>query len=197
MKRNSSSLKKKFILEGIIALFIATSPILFYFYKYVPAEQTWQFLFFDISANGFTDVKDYLYYVFGKIVPLFLLTFWFVTSKDWWYHAILIPIAMYSFQLFNVLTFESGRVDENEIFYIVAVTMVVVPIVYFIRIKLVDKYVHGIDLKAMDTELKLLKEKEAVRKELEKLERRRENLSKKSATPSDESDRFEGHKEVL
>ncbi|MAU26138.1 MAG: hypothetical protein CMH45_01865, partial [Muricauda sp.] len=60
------------------------------------------------------------------------------------------------------------------------VTMVIVPIVYFIRIKLVDKYVHGIDLKAMDTELKLHKEKEAIRKELEKLERRREALSKKS-----------------
>nr|WP_286941742.1 hypothetical protein [Allomuricauda sp.] len=132
------------------------------------------------TSNGFTTVGDAFYYYFLKITPLLLLVIWFITCKQWWYHAILIPIAMYGFQLFSVLTYESNKVDENEILYVIAVTMVIVPIVYFIRIKLVDKYVHGIDLKAMDTELKLHKEKEAIRKELEKLERRREALSKKS-----------------
>ncbi|WP_318344890.1 hypothetical protein [Flagellimonas baculiformis] len=73
----------------------------------------------------------------------------------------------------------SNRIDENEILYVVAVTMVVVPIVYFIRVKLVDKHVHGIDLDAMDTELQILKEKEELRKEREKLELRRKTLSKK------------------
>ena len=57
--------------------------------------------------------------------------------------------------------------------------MVVIPIVYFIRIKLVDKHVHGIDLEAMDTELQILKEKEELRKEREKLERRKNTASKK------------------
>lgn len=109
-----------------------------------------------------------------------LLVIWFVTCKQWWYHAILIPIAMYSFQLFSSIFNESYFIDENEVLYVFAVATVVVPIVYFIRVKLVDKYVHGIDLKAMDTELKLLKEKEAIRKELEKLERRREALTKES-----------------
>ena len=70
--------------------------------------------------------------------------------------------------------------DENEIFYVIAVTMVIVPVVYFIRLKLVDKHVHGIDLDAMDTELQILKEKEELRKEREKLEQRKESLSKKA-----------------
>ncbi|WP_245615911.1 hypothetical protein [Flagellimonas lutaonensis] len=88
---------------------------------------------------------------------------------------------MFAFQFYQgSLVEDSTKIDENEILYVIAVTMVIVPIVYFIRVKLVDKYVHGIDLKAMDTELKLHKEKEAIRKELEKLERRREALSKKS-----------------
>src|SRR5690606_39954840 len=81
---------------------------------------------------------------------------------------------MYSFQFYAVLNYESGIVDENEVLYVVAVTMVVVPLVYFIRIKLVDKHVHGIDLEAMDTELRILKEKEELRKEREKLEDRSE-----------------------
>ena len=177
--RKTKTIRLKLILEGFLALVIAASPIFFYLYKYVPRESSWSFLFFEISANGFEDVGDYLYYLFSKIVPLSLLVIWFVTSKQWWYHAILIPIAMYSFQLYSVWSFESNKVDENEILYVVAVTMVVVPIVYFIRIKLVDKYVHGIDLKAMDTELRILKEKEELRKEREKLEQRKETLEKK------------------
>jgi len=40
--------------------------------------------------------------------------------------------------------------------------MVIIPVVYFIRIKLYDKYVHGIDLEAMDAEIKDLNEKQDV-----------------------------------
>ena len=108
-----------------------------------------------------------------------LLVIWFVTNKQWWYHAILIPISMFSFQLYSQIFERSAKVDENEVFYVIAVTMVVVPIVYFIRLKLVDKHVHGIDLDAMDTELQILKEKEALRKEREKLEERKKTVSKK------------------
>ena len=48
-----------------------------------------------------------------------------------------------------------------------------------IRVKLVDKHVHGIDLEAMDAELQILKEKEELRKERQKLEERQHTLSKK------------------
>ncbi|MFZ9030057.1 MAG: hypothetical protein ACO20F_02125 [Robiginitalea sp.] len=44
--------------------------------------------------------------------------------------------------------------------------MVVIPFVYFIRLKLFDKYVHGIDLEAMSAELEYYKNKE--KQELQK-----------------------------
>ncbi|WP_437395526.1 hypothetical protein [Flagellimonas lutimaris] len=176
-----STIKKRFIIEGAIAFLIAITPILFYCYKYLPPDATsWTFLGITFTENNFGDVSLAFYYYFGKLVPLLLLVIWFVTSKSWWYHAILIPIAMYSFQLFSALNYSNReRIDENEILYIVAVTMVIVPVVYFIRVKLVDKHVHGIDLDAMDTELQILKEKEELRKEREKLEQRRKTVSKK------------------
>ncbi|MEM9001094.1 MAG: hypothetical protein AAGB24_12590 [Bacteroidota bacterium] len=86
---------------------------------------------------------------------------------------------MYSFSLFTAVTNSESDLDENEIMYVIAVTMVVVPIVYFIRVKLIDKHVHGIDLKSMDEELRILREKEELRKEREKLEQRKETLAKK------------------
>ena len=169
--------KKKLLLEGLLALLIALSPFVIYFHKYLePGAKEINFLFITVGSNGFEDASYYLYYLASKLVPLMLLVIWFVTSKQWWYHAILIPIAMYSFQLFSVLTYESNQIDENEILYVIGVTMVVVPIVYFIRIKLVDKHIHGIDLKAMDEELQLLKAKEELRKEREKLEALKKTL---------------------
>ncbi|WP_010517081.1 hypothetical protein [Croceivirga radicis] len=170
----------KLITEGLIALLITFSPIFFYLYKYVPDSDKLDLGLFVITANGFINVGDYFYYLFGKIVPLILLIIWFVTSKNWWYHVILIPIAMYSFQLFTVINYDSNiKLDEKEILYIAGVTMFITPVVYFIRLKLVDKYVHGIDLEAMDQELKILKEKEALKKEWEKLEQQKAALLKK------------------
>lgn len=155
-------IRTRLIIEGLIAFIIAISPILFYFYKYIPkSEETWQFLYIDFSENGYRDVSTAFYYYLAKLVPLGLLVIWFSTCNRWWYHVILIPIAMYSFQLYSVVSEDIKKIDENEIMYLLGVCMIVIPIVYFIRIKLVDKYVHGIDLEAMEAELKELKQKEA------------------------------------
>ncbi|MEM9361554.1 MAG: hypothetical protein AAGA43_02915 [Bacteroidota bacterium] len=176
---NKIKIRRKLIIEGVLSFLIAITPLLHYFWKYLPEEEELILLGITFTKNGFVDVSHAFYYYLLKITPLILLVIWFVTCKHWWYHAILIPIAMYSFQLFSVISYESGNIDENEILYVIAVTMVITPIVYFIRVKLVDKHVHGIDLDAMNTELQILKEKEELRKEREKLEKRQQTLAKK------------------
>ncbi|WP_190808625.1 hypothetical protein [Flagellimonas sp. S3867] len=177
--RSKKHIQKKLIIEGLITLFIALSPVLTYSYKYTSNDtEVLDLIFFEVTSNGFADARTALWYYLQKIVPLILLIIWFVTNKQWWYHAILIPIAMFSFQLYSAIATDSN-VDENEILYVIAVTMVIVPIVYFIRVKLFDKHVHGIDLDAMDTELQILKEKEELRKEREKLEKRQKTVAKK------------------
>ncbi|MFC4096859.1 hypothetical protein [Euzebyella saccharophila] len=156
-------IRTRLIIEGLIAFFLAVTPLIFYFYKYIPTtpQGTWTVLWLEFTDNGYKDVATAFYFYVGKLVPLSLLIIWFITCKQWWYHAILIPIAMYSFQLYSVLSEDITKIDENEIMYLLGVCMVVIPIVYFIRIKLVDKYVHGIDLEAMEAELHELKLKQA------------------------------------
>jgi hypothetical protein len=96
----------------------------------------------------------------GKIVPLYLLIFWFLTVKNWWYHIILIPIAMYAFQIFEVLYSNDNDIDTENLLWLLPICIVIIPFVYFLRIKLYDKHVLGIDLDAMDAELKELKKKD-------------------------------------
>jgi len=158
--------KRKLIIEGLLALLIAISPIIFYSYKYIPFgdDNTWSILGINFTDNGYGEIAMAFYFYLSKIIPLMLLVLWFVTCKHWWYHAILIPIAMYSFQSYGVFSEDVNKIDENEILYLVVVCMIVIPMVYFIRVKLVDKYVHGIDLEAIETEIKSIKEKQGVDK---------------------------------
>lgn len=113
-----------------------------------------------IDKNGFYDVNTYVWFLLGKFVPLYLLIIWFLTCRQWWYHVILIPILMYAFQIFEVLYSNDKYIDTKNILWLLPVCMVVIPFVYLIRIKLYDKYVNGIDLEAMESELKELKEKQ-------------------------------------
>mgnify|MGYP000680693379 CR=1 FL=1 len=167
MKNNlkGKKVKKRIVLESFFIFFIIIPPFLFKIPDYIPQEPNAivSILGTTISNNGFPDVSMFFWFIINKVIPLYLLILWFLSSKDWWYHIILIPITMYSFQLFEVFYMDSDEVDTKNILWILPICMVVIPFVYFIRVKIYDKYVHGIDLDAMDKELKELKERERLR----------------------------------
>ncbi|MGH1388080.1 hypothetical protein [Kordia sp.] len=171
-KQNKKSIKQKssVLLKGsVIAILIAITPYIYYLYESFPEEKVWETFLFTYEAKHYQTV-DYAVWIFmGKIVPIILLILWFVTCRDWWYHVILIPIAMYSFQLYSAINDDVKFMDEVEIYWMIPIMMIIVPIVYFIRIKLFDKYVYNIDLKKMDAELA-----EYERKEKEMLEEHNE-----------------------
>lgn len=74
---------------------------------------------------------------------------------------------MFAFQLFEVLISPDSNIDTKNILWLLPICMLVIPFVYFIRVKIYDKYVHGIDLDAMDAELQYYKNKE--KEQLEKI----------------------------
>lgn len=145
-----------------MVLFIAISPFLYKLYEYIPGatQETVSFLGITIRSHGFADVSTFIWFMMGKIVPLYLLIFWFLTVKSWWYHIILIPIAMYAFQIFEVLYNYDNDIDTENLLWLLPICIIIIPFVYLLRIKLYDKHVHGIDLEAMDAELQELKQKD-------------------------------------
>jgi len=168
MKKNTA--KRKFLFDSVAVFFIAITPFLYKVYDYFPttsSETTVSFLGLTIDSNGFADVSTHVWYLTIKIIPLALLLIWFFTSKDWWYHILLIPIAMYAFQLFENFFSEKDYIDTENIWWLIPICMVVIPFVYLIRIKLYDKYVNGIDLQAMEAELHSLKQKRLKKQNIE------------------------------
>lgn len=143
-----------------MAILIAISPYLFYLYESFPNNNVWNTTYFDFKTEFYPSLYVAAWTIMNKVVPLMLLTIWFFTCKHWWYHVILIPISMYVFQLFSSVNAEVQYVDEFEIYYTIPVMMIIIPIVYIVRLKFIDKYVHGIDMDKINKELKAYKEKE-------------------------------------
>jgi hypothetical protein len=85
---------------------------------------------------------------------------------------------MYSFQLFELYYSADEFVDTKNLLWLLPICMVIIPLVYFIRIRLYDRFVHGIDLGVIEQELDLMKEKEALEKEREILNIRKERFLK-------------------
>ncbi|MBE7639018.1 hypothetical protein GUB10_01620 [Salegentibacter sp. BLCTC] len=150
----STDQQSKFLLLGsIIALTIASSPYIFYLYEIFPNGKVWENSFFTYESLYYENVMTAAWTYLGKIVPLFLLFIWFFTCKHWWYHAILIPIAMYSYQLvisiYQDVYLRVDPLDTNQLIYLAPFFILILSIVYLIRIKIFDR-VYGIDLSEID-----------------------------------------------
>ncbi len=168
-RNKSKKAKRKIFIESTLVFFVAISPFIYKLYDYLPEnpEATISFLGMTIDNNGFPDISTYAWFLMSKLVPLYLMIFWFLTSKNWWYHIILIPIAMYAFQIFEVIYSDDLYVDTENIWWLLPICMVIIPFVYLIRIKLYDRHVHGIDLEAMEAELHALKQKRLKQQNIE------------------------------
>ena len=144
-----------FLLTGsIIAFLIAFSPYLFYLYEIFPDGPVWENSFFIYESKYYMSVLTAAWVYLGKITPLFLLLIWFFTCKHWWYHAILIPTAMYAFQLvvafYEDVYLEGAQfMDIDGLIYLAPFFLIILVIVYLVRIKIFDR-VYGIDLSELN-----------------------------------------------
>lgn len=87
--------KKSLILGSIIATFLAFSPFLFTLYESVPSVRTWSTSWFTYDSPYYENVQVFAWTITTKLIPLIFLTLWFLTNRHWWYHALLVPMAMY------------------------------------------------------------------------------------------------------
>jgi uncharacterized membrane protein len=162
-----SDFRRSIILNSIIAIFIAITPYLFQLYEYVPAVEEWETPFFTIDNREYKNVKILAWVTLNKAIPLLLMVIWFLTCNKWWYHVILIPMFMFGFQLIGAIEDKSSILDVVAIYWLIPIMMIIIPFVYFIRIKLMDRLVHGIDLRKINAELE----------EYERKEKEQQNLS--------------------
>lgn len=129
---------RKILLGSITATVIAATPFLFYLYEYVPDTQNWETIFGTYRSNMYNDANVAMWVLTMKIIPLILSLIWFFTCKHWWYHALIVPIAMFTFQVIGALNTDI-YMDQLHILYLLPIMAIVFPSIYLIRAKMFNK----------------------------------------------------------
>lgn len=127
------------VIGSVVATLIAITPYLFYLHESVPDVQVWDTFLFTYNSGYYESVNLVFWVLTGKILPLYLLFLWFFTCKHWWYHTLLVPIAMYAYQTLDVINRDVEFFDSNQLIYLIPVMAVIIPSIYLIRARLFNK----------------------------------------------------------
>lgn len=136
----NTSKKSLRVFDILISSFLFVTPILFYFYKLIPENlSTFEVLFITLKSNGFIDVRTSVWYLTHILCFVLPLCIWFVTEVRWWKYAILSPIALGCYQIWEAYFLNTQVLDEKEylksIPFILGLIIVLMVLSYFIRYK--------------------------------------------------------------
>jgi hypothetical protein len=131
--------KKSLLIGSIVGTIIASTPYLFYLHLSVPSEQVWHTFLFDYDSKQYEDANAAMWVLTGKAIPLLLLLIWFFTNKHWWYHSLLVPIAMYVYQIFDFFNATISYVDDFQLIYLIPIMAIIIPTIYLIRARIFNK----------------------------------------------------------
>jgi len=136
---DNSISRKNLIIGSIIGTYIAITPFLFYLYEHVPQTQVWESWLFTYDSKSWGDANLSMWILTSKAIPLALLLIWFFTNRHWWFHAIIVPIIMYVYQIINLLYSDLGPLDELEWIFMVPIMALIIPSIYLLRAKMFNR----------------------------------------------------------
>jgi len=130
---------KSLVIGSIVATLIAITPYLFYLHESVPTTKVWDTFLFSYDSGFYQDANMAMWILTGKLIPIFLLFIWFFTCRHWWYHVLLVPIAMYSYQIFGSLNDDLSYVDQFQLMYLVPIMAIIIPSIYLVRARIFNR----------------------------------------------------------
>ncbi|TNJ46639.1 hypothetical protein KFZ70_13505 [Tamlana fucoidanivorans] len=148
-------MKKGLVSGTIIATILAVTPYLFTIYESVPATKVWNTFLFTYDSKNWEDANLVMWIFSSKAIPLLLLLIWFFTNRHWWFHALLVPIIMYVYQIFRLFS-DDQNYDEFQLIYMLPVMAIIIPSIYLIRARMFNRINEANkSLEELEEELKL------------------------------------------
>ena len=115
LKRPLQTASNSILTGSIVATLIAITPYLFYLYESVPDVKVWNTFLFTYNSGYWENSNISMWILTGKLIPLLLIFIWFFTCRHWWYHALLVPIAMYLYQIFSHFNDDLNLFEELQL----------------------------------------------------------------------------------
>lgn len=105
------------IFDIFILMVLMSTPIIFNIYSFIPGgEKLFKFLGLELGSYGFIDASTFVWYASRKLCVMIPCCLWFITCRHWWKYAVLGPISLSAFQLWEAFQNKSQLIDELEIF---------------------------------------------------------------------------------
>lgn len=139
LQQDKKSYNRKILLGSLVASCVAATPFLFYLYEYVPDTEKWETIFGTYYSKEYNSANVAMWVLAMKAIPLLLSLIWFFTCRHWWYHALLVPIAMFSYQCVVALNFDIRYSDVSDIVWLLPIMAFIFPSIYLIRAKMFNK----------------------------------------------------------
>ncbi|WP_233243984.1 hypothetical protein [Tamlana fucoidanivorans] len=153
--KSHQGIKKGLVSGTIIATILAVTPYLFTIYESVPATKVWNTFLFTYDSKNWEDANLVMWIFSSKAIPLLLLLIWFFTNRHWWFHALLVPIIMYVYQIFRLFS-DDQNYDEFQLIYMLPVMAIIIPSIYLIRARMFNRINEANkSLEELEEELKL------------------------------------------
>ncbi|QXP58954.1 hypothetical protein [Olleya sp. HaHaR_3_96] len=149
--RNQVTSNRGYVFGLAVAVFIALTPYLYSLYESVPETKVWRTLLFEYNSNHYEDANLAMWVLTGKLLPLILLLLWFFTCRHWWYHALLVPIIMYSYQIIVFFNDELTYIDELQLIYLLPFMAIIIPSIYLVRARIFNR-LNSVDQSIQDLE---------------------------------------------
>ena len=187
MKKLIYHIKSLQLKDIIISMILIALPFLSEFWRYIPKTKTINIGWFTIHSNGFSDISVLAWMLNYKLILIFGLSIWRLTTTHWWKNAILIPLTIEIYKLINVTSTEVSNVDVNEFYFSLPITIpIILVLAYLSRILnkaiVIEYYKNKISDEIDNIFLKLPTPKNSneIEKEFNDIKKIKDSLSKEA-----------------
>ncbi len=130
--------KKNRFIDVLIIMSLISSPYAIRLWRLFPENvNIFSYGLLSIRSNGFPDIQTYLYYIGLKLTILIPIIIWYVTERNWWKHALLVPFILTVFQMWEMHQ-DTDVVDQYEM--VKSFPVLVVSICFIIIISRIVRY---------------------------------------------------------
>jgi hypothetical protein len=128
---------KRRIFELISSIILASIPILYILSRLIPeGPKSFSYGWFYIHDHGFKDLHIFFWYIFYKIFALLPLMIWFISSKNWWRYAIMVPITLFTYQIWEMFKDDSNVVDQFELVKAAPAILFIIGLILFLSFQI-------------------------------------------------------------
>ncbi|MBC2840617.1 hypothetical protein [Robiginitalea sp. SC105] len=108
IKREERHIKENFLCSDLITGFLILAiGSLYLIYDLFPRSSSLEFAGFNLPTFGFRDIQSLIWYSGQKLAMISLLSLWFISSMHWWRWSLMSPIALYSYQFWDIFSVSS------------------------------------------------------------------------------------------